>query len=274
MKKFLFLFLTLNMITLPSLAEVDKTSADYLQGKKHIALMNPFAEKVAQRVIAKTLSKEVAKGKYKVKLVGYTLSSMKKGVFKNLEIETKNIEIEQIPVLYLSLKSLTDYNWVDFNEDPVKIKSDMEFVYNLELTEKSLNEALKQKEYRKSLDDLNKRAYPLFAMDDVRVRIKHDKLHIIMDYSLPLASNKKKRSFMVSTGIAVNNGKIRATNIGIDNAYGNLPIDKVTNLINLIDPLSFTLVRLNESNCNGQIENVKIEDNIIKINGKISVVRK
>ena len=271
MKKFLLGLLILVTACMPASAKVDKTSAEYLKSKKHFAIMNPIVENIAEKAIKKTLQKEIGEGRYKVKFEGYTLGSMKKGIFKNLQISTQNIEIDEIPVRYLSLNSETDYNWIDFNEDPAKIKSDISFIYNLELTEKSINEALKQKDFQKTIEKINKKAYPLFTLHDIRIRIRHDKVHVIMDYSLPLASSHKKKSFMVSTNFKVENGKIRATNVGIDNAYGNLPIDKVTNLINLIDPLTFTLAQLNDQKCKSHIENVKIEDNIIKINGKIYV---
>ena len=111
-------------------------------------------------------------------------------------------------------------------------------------------------------------------MHDVRVKIRHNKIHIIMSYSLPLASSNKKKTFMVSSNFQVDNGKIKASNIGIDNAYGNLPIDKVANLVNLINPLSFTLAQISDSDCKGQVENIKIDDNIIQINGKIFIVKK
>ena len=79
---------------------------------------------------------------------------------------------------------------------------------------------------------------------------------------------------MVSSDFKVDNGKIKASNVGFDNSYGNLPLDKVTNLVNLVDPLSFTLAQLCEENCKGNIENVKIENNNIQIDGKIFVVKK
>ena len=44
-----------------------------------------------------------------------------------------------------------------------------------------------------------------------------------------------------------------------------------SNLINLLDPLSFTLSILDKKKCNAKVENVKIVDNIIQINGKIFV---
>ena len=78
---------------------------------------------------------------------------------------------------------------------------------------------------------------------------------------------------MVSTDFKVESGKIKANNVLIDRAYGNLPLDKVINLINLLDPLSFTLDILKEDHCKGQVESVKIEDNKIQIDGKMFIIK-
>ena len=271
MKKFLLITLIFVLNLLPVIAKTDRMSAEYLKNKRHFAIMNPIAESTAQKIIKKALRKEVGEGDYKVKFSAYTLSSLRKGIFKSIEIQGKDLEIEDIPVPSINVKTQTDYNWIDITEKPAKIKSDMIFNYDMELTEKSINKALQQKDYQKTLDNLNKKAYPLFTMHDVRVKIRHNKVHIIMDYSLPLATNKKKKTFVVSTNFKVENGKIKASNIGFDNSYGNLPLDKVANLINLINPLSFTLDQLKENNCKALVENVKIDDNIIQVNGKIFI---
>lgn len=273
MKKFLALVLLILMNVTSVIAKTDRTSAEYLRNKKHLAIMNPIAESTVQKIIKKVLKKEVGKGDYNVKFTGYTLSSMKKGIFKTIEIESENLTIEEIPIPYVKVKTVTDYNWIDITQKPPIVKTDMIFDYNIELTEKSINSALKQKNYEKKLENLNKKAYPLFEMHDVRVKIRHNKILIIMDYSLPLASNKQIKTFMVSTNFKVENGKIIASNIGLDNAYAKLPLEKVVNLINLINPLSFTLSQINDTHCKGQVESVNIENNIVRVDGKIFVLK-
>lgn len=270
MKKFLLIFLVGLVITTPAYSSQDKTSADYLKNKKHFAIMNPPVECLAQKVIKSSLKKETG-ANFKVKFEGYTLSSMKKGIFKYLEITGKDINVEGIELPYINLKTLSDYNWVDYTQNPIMFKSDMVFQYNLKLSEKTINDSLKNNEYQKVIKKVNKLAYPLFTLSDVRTRIRHNKVHIIMEYNFPISPSKQNKTFMVSSGFKVNNGKIKAHNIGIDNAYGNLPIDKVTNLINLLDPLSFTLDLMDTKKCDAKIENVKIEDNMVLVSGKIFV---
>lgn len=256
---------------MPSFAKTDKASADYLKTKKHFALINPLAENIAEKVIKKSLKKKIGEGNYKVKFEVYTLYSLKRGVFKTLEISGKDLVIEDIPIPYLYLKNLTDYNRIDLENEPIKLKSNVEFLYNLNLSEESINSALKQKSYQKKVDKINSIAYPLFALQDVKIKIKNNKIFIIMDYSIPLTSNKK-RTFVVSTNFKVENGKIKTNKIDLDKSYGKkLSIEKITNLINLLDPLNFTLAELNEQEYKGNVENIIIEDNIIKISGKIYV---
>lgn len=269
MKKFLILTVCL-LSFLPVYASTDKMSEDYLKNKTHLSVMNPLAERVVQNIIKKSLKKEIGKGNYKVKFQGYTLASMKNGIFKYLEITGEDIDLDGIPLPYMNVRTLTDYNKVDLKQEPIKIISDVTLAYNLNLSEESVNAALKDNLYKKKLEKVNKIAYPLFTMNDVRMKIKNNKVYIIMDYSLPLVS-KKSKTFMVASNFKVDNGKIKATNVSIDNAYGNLSLDKVTNLINLLDPLTFTLDLMNDDSCQGRIENIKIEDNIIKIDGKIFV---
>lgn len=271
MKKIVVLIITLVLGFSPVRAKVDRADADYLKHKKHFAIMNPLAENIAEKAIKKSLKKKIGAGRYKVKFEAYTLSSLRKGVFKNLEITGKDVEIEEIEIPYLNLKNETQYNRIDINSDPVEIISDMIFNYTMELDEKAINQALKHKSFEKKLQRVNKLAYPLFTLQEVKTRIRLDRLYVIMEYNLPLASSKKNKTFMVSTGFKVDNGKIRAENVNIDKAYGSLPLDKVTNLINLIDPLTFTLDLVKDKKCNGKIENIKFEDNNIQINGKIYI---
>ena len=77
--------------------------------------------------------------------------------------------------------------------------------------------------------------------------------------------------FIVSTSLKVENNKIYANNVNIDKSYGNLSLNKITNLINLLDPLTFTLSLLESKDCKGRVDSVKIIGDIIEINGKINI---
>lgn len=269
MKKILILLICV-FIMLPVFAKTDKNSVEYLKEKKHLSLMNPVVEKIAEKAIKKSLKKEF-KGSYKVDFDGYTLGSMRAGIFKNFVVKGKNLEIDEIEIPYLKLTSVTDYNWIDYKAEPMVYKSDMTFLYEMDLTEESINSALKHKSYKKKIEKINNIAYPLFTLYETRVKVKNNKLYIIMEYNLPLASFKRNKMFIVSTSLKVENNKIYANNVNIDKSYGNLSLNKVTNLINLLDPLTFTLSLIESKDCQGRVDSVTIMDDIIKINGRINI---
>lgn len=270
LKKFiisLFIF----VISLSSVcAKTDRTSAEYLQNKKHFSPFNCFAEIAVEKAIKKSLKKSTGE-KFDVKFNAYTLYSLKKGIFKSIELSGDKFQVNGIDVEGLKVKSLSNYNRIDYEKNPPVIETDMVYEYELLLTEKSINQALEHKEYKKTLEKINKRAYPLFVLEDAIVRIKNNKLHVILEYNFPISPSKQNKKFMVSTGLKVERNKISSTDLFIDSAYGALPPEKVANLINLLDPLTFTLNLMKTKDCNTRVENVKIIDNIIQINGKIYV---
>lgn len=270
MKKLLLILLSILILSIPAYSSQDTNSAEYLRNKRHFSPMNAPVESMAQKIIKSSLKKETG-ANFKVKFSGYTLSSMKKGIFKYLEITGKDVVVEGIELPYVNLKSLSDYNWVDYTQDPIKFRSDMEFQYNLNLSEKTINDVLKDKEYQNVIKKVNKLAYPLFTLSDVRTRIRNGKIHLIMEYNFPITPMKQNKTFMVSTGFRVDNGKIKACNVSVDNAYGNVSITKVTNLINLLDPLTFALELLDSKKCTAKLESIKIEDDTVYASGRIFV---
>lgn len=269
-KNIVVLLIAMIMCTSSVLAQTDKSSAEYLKNKRHFAPLNPLVESITEKIIKKSLKKSTGEN-FKVKFDGYTLYSMKQGIFKNLELKGDNFQISGIDVEYLKLKSITDYNKINYKQNPLIIETDMVYTYELHLTENSINQALAHKDYKKNLDKINNIAYPLLVLNDVDAKIKNNKLRITLSYNFPLSPSKKDKTFVVKTGLKVERNKISAENVVIDNSYGALSAEKATNLINLLDPLTFALDLMNTKKCNARVENVKIIDNIIQINGKIYV---
>ena len=248
----------------------DKTSQEYLQNHKHFAIINPIAESVAEHTIKSALQKETG-GKYKVHFEGYTLESMKKGIFKTLEITGTNIVSEEIPLPYVHVKSLSDYNYVDYTQNPVVFKSDMQYEYDILLSEESINKALQHGNYQTILNNINNLTYPMFAVKGVNTKIKNNTLFIIIEYNFPIAPSAKNKEFVVSSDFVVKDGKIKAAKVKLDSTHTNISLTKVANLLNLLNPLEFTMQILDSKQCDANVENVKIVDNKVQINGKINI---
>ena len=270
MKKLLTLFIVSLLLVAPVFSAQDKISEEYLKSKKHFAIMNPVAELIAQSIIKKSIKKE-AKGKFRVKFVGYTLSSMKAGVFKYLEITGKDVVVEGIDIPYLRIKTVSDYNRVDLTKKEPSFITNTTLSYEFNLTEDSINQALKKDEYKEIIKRVNNFAYPLFVVNNVRAKIVNNKINLKMDYVLPLAMSGKKHTISMTSDFYVVNGKIYAKNADYDKSAGHFALNKITSLINLLNPLGFTLDILEDNKCDAKIENIRIVDNVAKINGKIFI---
>lgn len=270
MKKLTLILIAFLITITPSFAFLDRYSKEYLQSKKHFAVINPVVEAAVESAIKKELKKQTGV-KFNVKFTGYTTSSMKKGIFKSLELSGENPTFDGIPIKYAHLRTLTDYNYIDYKQSPVVYKSDMTFAYDIILTDDSLNAALANKKYQKTIDKVNKIAYPLFTIEKVQAKLRQNKLYLVIDYNFPVARMSSDRTFIASSDLKVEQGKIKAKNVFFDTKYGNLGMGRVANLINLLNPLEFTLQMMDSKDCKGNVENVNIVDNKIKVDGKIFV---
>ena len=143
--------------------------------------------------------------------------------------------------------------------------------YELFLSAESLNQALANKNYKAVIENLNSLAYPMFQAHNVSSKIVNNKLYILLEYNFPIAPTPKNRVFVASSDFMVKNGKIKAVNVQLDSAYGKISLNKVANLLNLLNPLEFTVELLDSKKCDANIENVNIVDNKVKIDGKIFV---
>lgn len=269
MKKCLLILTLLSMMVLPVFS-TDKYSEEYLKKHKHFALMNPLSDNIVEHCIKKALKKET-NAKFDVKFSSYTLSSLKKGIFKSIEIEGKNVQVEDITLPYVHLRSITDYNYIDYSDSPIKFKSDMEYDYNLILSEDSINSALSRKEYTKVLDKVNNIAYPLFVAKSLSTKIMNDRMYLVLTYNFPISPSENDKKFVTSSKFEVVDGKVIAKDVRLDSVYKNLSARKVANLINLLNPLEFMLELIDSKKYKGKIQNVNIVDNIIKVNGRIYI---
>ena len=269
MKKFLLLLIIVGL-SCNIVFATDKYSEDYLKNSSHFAVMNPIAESIVEHSIKSALKKETG-ANFKVKFSGYTLSSMKKGIFKELELSGKDVNVDEITIPYVHLKSLSDYNYVDYTKDPIVFKSDMSFAYDMLLSEDSMNKALENGNYKAVINNINNLAYPMFQVKSVKTKILNNKFYILTYYNFPIAPAPKDKVFVASSDFEVRNGKIRAVNVKLDSAYGKISLNKVANMLNLLNPLEFTMQLLESKECKANIENVKIVDNTVQVNGKIFV---
>jgi hypothetical protein len=180
MKRFLLVFLFTLMFTLPVFAGVDKASEEYLKGKKHYSLITPLTENFVQKILKNSL-KQGKNGKFETKFVGYSFYSLRKGVFKHLEIIGRDVDVDEMVIPYLKVATVSDYNKIDYRKKPIVVMSDIDCVFDIHLTEQNINTALQNPKYKKKIEKINKLAYPLFSVNNLIIKIKDDRMYFIIN---------------------------------------------------------------------------------------------
>ena len=269
MKK-VVLIITFLILLMPFGFTVDRYSAEYLQKNAKTGIINKKAEKYVENALKSALKKNT-KGDFSVKFNAYNLSSLKKGIFKHLEITGKDVTDKDVVIPYIHLKTLTDYNYIDYKKNPIEYKSDITFAFTMMLSENTINSALEKSEYNKVLENINKLAYPLFTAEKLRVKIMKNRLYMIVSYNFPIVKSSKDRVFVMSSDFYVSNGVIKAQDVVLESFKGKVQIEKYVNLANLLNPLEFTVDFLESGKCDVNIENVNIIDNNVVVDGKMFI---
>ena len=270
MKKLLLLGIIFTVCAFPGISAFCADTQNNVPDTKPQFGIGFISENIVSSAIKNALKKE-APGKYKIKFKGYSLGSIKKGIFKYLEITGKNIKTKDTEIPYFNIKSISNYNWIDYNQNPIVFKSDMEYDYVVHFSEKSINDALKTEEYEKTIRKVNKKVFPLLTVNKVTVKISNEKVYLLIDYNFPLAPMTDDKTVIVSSRLKVVNKEICACGIALENSYGNIPLQKVTGLVNVLNPLKFVQKLLNSENAEATVEEIKITDDIVIINGKIYI---
>jgi len=237
-----------------------------------------FAEKIGETIIRKQIKKETGQ-KFKVSLKSYSLSDLKKGIFKSLKITGKNIDIDGIKVSLFEAKTLCDFNYFDLSTDEIYNKSNVLMGYSLIITEDDLKNTVDSKDYNAILQkvDLNALGIKLIKLESVDVAIKNERLHVMLNVSSGITNLFNKASnlkFEVSTALKVVDGKINTYDVRLENSNRKLNIAKYLSLINFIDPLQYSLDAFAIKNGKLLIKSTNIVDDKILVEGIIFIPKK
>lgn len=233
---------------------------------------NLAAQKTA-KIIIKKLLKENADGDYQIKLDSYSAVDLKRGKFKSVEIYGEDISSENgIYVSTLSLKTLCEYNHVDYTQDPIVFYTDVPMSFSIVLSEEDLNNTLIDVGYIKKMLEIDACNLPFFYLDNINFKIKHNKIYLIVQMKAPLLMGERKIKITLSGKLNVENGKIVLDNLESENLKG-VNLSQFISLINKMNPFEIPLQIIKGNNSKLRVNNVRILDNKICIDGIIVMKR-
>lgn len=230
-----------------------------------------LSEKIAQFKIREEL-KKATKQNFNVSVKSYSLQDLLRGRFKSITISGKNLNIKGAYLTSLDLKTLCDFNYVQFDKNPIKFKENMIIGFTTTISDEDLLKTMQSSGYLDKLNCVNVHGCGItfFKLSGAGVDIKNNKLYFKIKVTSQLLL-EKPLDIEMSTDLNAKNGRIVLTKIDLKNVVKGVDLSKVANQLNSINPLTFSLDVLENKNTKMCINNVKIIKNKIIINGNIFI---
>lgn len=259
--------------TLKCPAPYDLTSG-FSRGMSTVTGQKFLSEKIGEKLVKKAIKKNITSGDIKVNLDAYSVRDLKAGRFKSLEINGKNVDIQGVYITSFNAKTLCNFNYIaNDKRGNYIVKEDIPASFNATITEEDLNKTMLSSDYKRMIDDINSIGGNLniFQITSTNIKLKNDKMYYVLKYSMPFV--RKTKELVITANLKVENGQIELANTSFLNNSMALDVDKLSKLINYINPLDFSAKILENKDAKFNIETVNISNGKITIDGNMTILK-
>lgn len=259
--------------TLKCPAPYDLTSG-FSRGMSTATGQKFLSEKIGEKLVKKAIKKNITSGDIKVNLDAYSVRDLKAGRFKSLEINGKNVDIQGVYISSFNAKTLCNFNYIaNDKKGNYIVKEDIPASFNAIITEEDLNKTMLSSDYKRMIDDINSIGGNLniFQITSTNIKLKNDKMYYVLKYSMPFV--RKTKELVITANLKVENGQIELANTSFLNNSMALDVDKLSKLINYINPLDFSAKILENKDAKFNIETVNISNGKITIDGNMTILK-
>lgn len=259
--------------TLKCPAPYDLTSG-FSRGMSTVTGQKFLSEKIGEKLVKKAIKKNITSGDIKVNLDAYSVRDLKAGRFKSLEINGKNVDIQGVYISSFNAKTLCNFNYIaNDKRGNYIVKEDIPASFNAIITEEDLNKTMLSSDYKRMIDEINSIGGNLniFQITSTNIKLKNDKMYYVLKYSMPFV--RKTKELVITANLKVENGQIELANTSFLNNSMALDVDKLSKLINYINPLDFSAKILENKDAKFNIETVNISNGKITIDGNMTILK-
>ena len=259
--------------TLKCPAPYDLTSG-FSRGMSTVTGQKFLSEKIGEKLVKKAIKKNITSGDIKFNLDAYSVRDLKAGRFKSLEINGKNVDIQGVYISSFNAKTLCNFNYIaNDKRGNYIVKEDIPASFNAIITEEDLNKTMLSSDYKRMIDDINSIGGNLniFQITSTNIKLKNDKMYYVLKYSMPFV--RKTKELVITANLKVENGQIELANTSFLNNSMALDVDKLSKLINYINPLDFSAKILENKDAKFNIETVNISNGKITIDGNMTILK-
>lgn len=281
MKKIAFLIILMVFYAAPSFAVCDYFN---LCPKKSYGLSSNMGQTISRGIGATSLSEKIAQARirselkkathqhFDVYVKSYSFQDFVHGRFKSIVISGKDLDIEGAHLSSLELKTLCDFNYVQFNRTPIRFKENLIVGFTTVISDDDLMQTMKSNGYLDKLNCVNVEGCGItfFKLSGADVQIKNNKLFFKVKVTSQLLL-AKPLDIEMSTDLKVEDGRIVFTKVDLSSLPKGVDLKNFAYRLNAMNPLTFSLDVLENKNTKMCIKDVKIVGDKITIKGNIFI---
>ena len=229
---------------------------------------NFVSTKAAELAIQKAIKTQLGSNT-NVEIYPYTLTSLLQGKFKKMVLKSKSINFTGFHVSGFEAATVCDYNQVGVSDNNLLFKENFVMQFSGKITDADLKETMKSSQYLEMIDSvkITTLGQTLFKMSNMNISIKNDKLVIIAKVMSPLFWGMEQKTISAISGLSVEKGKIKYTDLNIMNMKQAKYLNGLLSLINLANPFTFEVKLSKNTTGYTSIKNVIIKNNTINVDG-------
>ena len=235
--------------------------------------MNFLSRAIANSVVKSELKKSTGAKGFKVKMNSFSAKDLAAGRFRGLDISGDNLDFDGIYVTQFNANTVCDFNYVKATTKDIKFKENFVMKYNMTISDVDLRKTLLSKNYLTFLNSLNIKVGPMNLMElkDVDVKLKADKFYFILKMNNQIFGRNVPVTLNMSSKMKIENGQFKVSEVTFENFNQKISLTQLTNVLNLINPLNFTVDVLNNKNTKLALNNFDIKGNKIMLDGTVFV---
>ncbi|MCM1009783.1 MAG: LmeA family phospholipid-binding protein [Fusobacterium sp.] len=265
MKKFLTLLLIFCAQTAFT-TELCPTTYELTSGWQKFASRASGSNFIHTTILEHYLEKQISEhlgGKFDIKIDSFSTPDLKEGKFRSVKATGENIVIDKVSVSKATINSICTFNQIEKAENhQYRFVTDFPADLTVELTAADLNKITQTTDYKKMLREINGSLMGFLKIDGITFDIKNNKLWYNLTFSTPFSP--KKQSVKVGTGLSLKNNDISVENLETSGKSAILKILSMSDALNYVNPLDFSVKILENSRINADVKEVSInEDRII-----------
>lgn len=231
--------------------------------------LNFTRTKITEAVIKKTINNSVKGGKLNVNIDSYSAKDLANGIFKSLTISGKNISIDNIYISSLELKSLCDFNYIEYDrKGNLTFKEDFPMSFEMQISADDINNSMQSEKYKKIINNVNKLGFGGIKVSSTEASIRGNKFYYSFNISIPFM---KDRKIELTADLNVKDGQIDFENTRLSSNSFKLDLKKIDFLMQYLNPLDFSVNIFDNKNAKVYIRNIAIKNNIITTDGVIII---